>query len=100
MPIWLGAAQILYELEAGNATLAANVLDLSWCDYSEKQSFPNVASSSELNRLAICVDSYDAPLPDGLDWWNQLWENLVIQSWMAGNPRLYAVLPCRYYNTY
>ncbi|KAK4867973.1 hypothetical protein LT330_007632 [Penicillium expansum] len=97
---WPGTAQMLYELEAGNATLAANSLDLSWSDYSEKPSYPYVPSSSELELLVICSDSYDAPLPDGLGWWEQLWEKMSAQSWMAGNSRFFAVLPCRHYNTY
>ena len=97
---WPGTAQMLYELEAGNATLAANLLDLSWSDHSEKPSYPFVPSSSELELLVICSDAYDAPLPDGLDWWDHLWENMTAQSWMAGNSRFFAVLPCRYYNIY
>ncbi|KAJ5204248.1 uncharacterized protein N7498_005127 [Penicillium cinerascens] len=97
---WPSTAQMLYELEAGNATLAANLLDLTWSDHSEKPSYPFVPSSSELELLVICSDSYDAPLPDGLDWWDHLWENMTAQSWMAGNSRFFAVLPCRYYNTY
>ncbi|KAJ5490361.1 Peptidase S33 tripeptidyl aminopeptidase-like C-terminal [Penicillium expansum] len=97
---WPGTAQMLYELEAGNTTLAANSLDLSWSDHSEKPSYPYVPSSSELDPLVICSDSYDAPLPDGLGWWEQLWEKMSAQSWMAGNSRFFTVLPCRYYNTY
>ncbi|KAJ5420276.1 hypothetical protein N7465_002795 [Penicillium sp. CMV-2018d] len=97
---WPGTAQILYELEAGNATLAANSLDLSWSDHSKKPFYPHGPSSTELDLLVICADAYDAPLPDGLQWWDQLWETMSAQSWMAGNSRFFAVLPCRYYNTY
>ncbi|KGO74174.1 Peptidase S33 tripeptidyl aminopeptidase-like, C-terminal [Penicillium italicum] len=97
---WPGTAQMLHELEAGNATLAAKSLDLSWSDHSEKPSYPYVPSPSELDLLVICSDSYDAPLPDGLGWWDQLWETMTTQSWMAGNSRFFAVLPCRHYNTY
>jgi pimeloyl-ACP methyl ester carboxylesterase len=97
---WPSTAQMLYELEAGNATLAATFLDLSWSDHSQEPSYPYVPSSSELDLLVICSDAYDAPLPDGLDWWDHLWENMTAQSWMAGNSRFFAVLPCRYYNTY
>ncbi|KAJ5951226.1 uncharacterized protein N7479_009639 [Penicillium vulpinum] len=97
---WPETAQMLYELEAGNATLAANSLDLSWSDHSEKPLYPYVPSSSELDFFVICSDSYDAPLPDGLDWWDQLWETMSDRSWMAGNSRFFAVFPCRYYNTY
>ncbi|KAJ5659758.1 hypothetical protein N7507_006209 [Penicillium longicatenatum] len=97
---WPDTAQMLYELEAGNATLAAKSIDLSWSDHSEKPSWPHTPDSSELENLVICSDSYDAPLPDGLDWWDQLWKNMSIQSWIAGNSRFFAVLPCRYFNTY
>jgi pimeloyl-ACP methyl ester carboxylesterase len=96
---WPRTAQMLYELEAGNATLAANSIDLIWNDRSEKPSY-HVLSSSELDLLVICADSYDAPLPDGLEWWDQLWETMSTQSWIAGNSRFFAVLPCRYYNAY
>ncbi|KAF3389138.1 putative hydrolase [Penicillium rolfsii] len=97
---WPSVAQLLYELEAGNATLAATQLDLSWSSHSESPSSPNIPSSSELELLVICSDSYDAPIPDGLDWWDELWRNMTAQSWMAGNSRFFAVLPCRHYNTY
>ncbi|KAJ5752843.1 hypothetical protein N7520_009760 [Penicillium odoratum] len=97
---WPAAAQMLYELEAGNATLAANALDLSWSDHSEKPFYPYSPSSSELEFLVICSDAYDAPLPDGLDWWDQLWEDMSTRSWIAGNSRFFSVLPCRHYNTY
>lgn len=97
---WPGTAQMLYELEAGNATLAATSLDLSWSDHSEKPHYPYSPASSELDFLVICADSYDAPLPDGLDWWDQLWKDMSDRSWLAGNSRFFAVLPCRYYNTY
>ncbi|CEJ59213.1 Putative Tap domain protein [Penicillium brasilianum] len=97
---WPSIAQLLYELEAGNATLAATQLETSWSDHSEKPSYPHIPSSSELELLVICSDSYDAPMPDGLDWWDQLWANMTAQSWMAGNSRFFAVLPCRHYNTY
>lgn len=96
---WPSTAQLLYELEAGNATLAATQLDLSWSEHSEKPS-PHTPSSDELNMLVICSDSYDAPMPDGLEWWDELWANMSAQSWMAGNSRFFGVLPCRYYNTY
>lgn len=97
---WPGVAQMLYELEAGNATLAAKSLDLSWSDRSEKPLHPYAPASSELELLVICSDAYDAPLPDGLGWWDQLWKDMSARSWMAGNSRFFAVLPCRHYNTY
>jgi pimeloyl-ACP methyl ester carboxylesterase len=97
---WPTTAQMLYELEAENATLAANLLDLSWSDHSEKPSYPFAPSSSELELFVICSDAYDAPIPDGLEWWDHLWQNMTRQSWIAGNSRFFAVLPCRHFNTY
>ncbi|OGE55810.1 hypothetical protein PENARI_c004G09548 [Penicillium arizonense] len=97
---WPRTAQMLSELEAGNATLAAESLDLSWSDHSEEPSYPQLPSSSELDLLVICSDAYDAPLPDGLDWWDQLWETMSNRSWIAGNSRFFSVLPCRHYSTY
>lgn len=97
---WTDTAQMLYELEAGNATLAANLLDLSWSDHPSEPPYPQDPSSNELELLVICSDSYDAPIPDGLGWWDDLWKNMTTQSWIAGNSRFFAVLPCRHFNTY
>lgn len=99
---WPSIAQLLSELESGNATLAANQLDLSWSSHSDKPTYPypHTPSSAELELLVICSDSYDAPIPDGLTWWDKLWANMTAQSWMAGNSRFFAVFPCRHFNTY
>jgi pimeloyl-ACP methyl ester carboxylesterase len=97
---WASIAQLLHELETGNATLAANQLDLAWSSHPNKPTYPSTPSSAELELLVICSDSYDAPIPDGLDWWDDLWANMTAQSWMAGNSRFFAVFPCRHYNTY
>lgn len=98
--IWPSIAQMLYELEAGNTTLAANFLDQSWSDQTKQLSPPHPPSSTELDMLVICADSYDAPMPEGLDWWTELWKNMTDQSWIAGNSRFFAVFPCRHFNTY
>ncbi|KAJ5827489.1 Peptidase S33 tripeptidyl aminopeptidase-like C-terminal [Penicillium robsamsonii] len=65
---WSDGAQMLYELEAWNATLAAKSLDLSWSEHSEKPPYSHVPPSSELELLVICSDPYDAPFSEGLDW--------------------------------
>ncbi|CAI7564957.1 unnamed protein product [Penicillium pancosmium] len=80
---WPRIAQMLYELESGNSTLAAKQLDTSWSDNSDKPSYPKIPASSELELLVICSDAYDAPLPDGLEWWDELWANMTTQSWVA-----------------
>ncbi|KAJ5677828.1 Peptidase S33 tripeptidyl aminopeptidase-like C-terminal [Penicillium maclennaniae] len=97
---WPDIAQMLFELESGNATRAANLLDLSWSDHTFKPPYAQDPSSNELESLVVCSDSYDAPLPDGLDWWDDLWRNMTTQSWIAGNSRFFSVLPCRHFNTY
>ena len=97
---WPGIAQMLYELETGNTTLAANQLESSWSDHSNPFSPPSPPSSNELDMLVICADSYDAPMPEGIEWWTELWKNMTDQSWIAGNSRFFSVFPCRHFNTY
>ncbi|KAJ8125866.1 hypothetical protein O1611_g7772 [Lasiodiplodia mahajangana] len=94
---------MLYELEGGNSTLAAGMLDKFEWQYdpaSAPSPFPK-AASEDLGILVICSDSYDAPQPDeGLEWWASLWANMTSQSWIAGNSRFFDVFPCRHYTTY
>lgn len=100
---WPGVAQALYELELGNATLAASMLDdRSWqfqppapCPITKR----NKVGSDELGSLVICADSYDAEVPD-LHWWSSLWQNMTKKNWVAGDARFYSVLPCRHFNTH
>ncbi|RYP59853.1 hypothetical protein DL769_008368 [Monosporascus sp. CRB-8-3] len=99
---WPRLAQILYDLELGNSTLAAATLEEQAWEYDP--TLParpfSKASSDELTPLVICADAYDAPQPDGLDWWLSLWTNMTTKSWVAGNSRFLGVLPCRHFNTY
>lgn len=106
---WPALAQALYELEQGNATLIAQMLDRS--DWEFDPTLPCAArrrkpSSDELGDLVICADSYDAPQPpfndddeDGLLWWSSLWKNMTQQNWIAGDSRFYDVFPCRHYTS-
>lgn len=98
---WPSAAQMLYELEQGNATLAAQLLDNGW-GYNPALPLPtHDPSSREILYLVICADAYDADFPqDGLLWWDQLWRNMTAESWIGGNARFYMVLPCRHYKRY
>ncbi|KAJ5485185.1 hypothetical protein N7539_005173 [Penicillium diatomitis] len=97
---WALVAQLLHDLEHNNATLAARWLDSTWSQQSAPPSTSS-PSTTELDYLVICADSHDAPMPDnGLKWWDSLWANMTAQSWMAGNSRFFAVLPCRHYQTY
>ncbi|RYP70981.1 hypothetical protein DL771_005076 [Monosporascus sp. 5C6A] len=99
---WPRLAQILYDLELGNSTLAATTLEEQAWEYDP--TLParplSKASSDELTPLVICADAYDAPQPGGLDWWLSLWTNMTTKSWVAGNSRFLGVLPCRHFNTY
>lgn len=98
---WPHAAQMLSELEAGNATLAAAFLDRSWESDPGLLSPHRDPSPDELPYLVICADAYDAPQPeDGLLWWDRLWKNMTTQSWIAGNSRFSTGLPCRHFNAY
>ncbi|KAI2609197.1 hypothetical protein GGR54DRAFT_388246 [Hypoxylon sp. NC1633] len=100
---WPALAQMLYELEAGNSTLATALLDRSGWEYDPTLPSPPSPkpSTDELGALVICADSYDAPLPpDGLIWWQSLWSNMSTQAWISGNSRFFSVFPCRHFNTY
>lgn len=98
---WPALATMLFELEAGNATLAAEFLQ-RW-EYDPAKPCPLAPakpSSEELTFVVICADAYDAPMPDGLDWWLDLWEDMANKSWIAGNSRFYDVFPCRHFADY
>ncbi|KAL4900267.1 hypothetical protein BDW74DRAFT_162345 [Aspergillus multicolor] len=98
---WPTTAEMLYELEQGNGTLAAIRLNEAWSYEPSASPSQHGPSSGELDLAVICSDSYDAPLPeDGLDWWSNLWESMTNQSWIAGNSRFSAVLPCQHYSKY
>ncbi|KAK7719865.1 hypothetical protein SLS64_002046 [Diaporthe eres] len=98
---WPALAEMLYELEAGNSTLAAAFLEMSAWEYDP--TLPRLPSprpsSDELEFLVICGDSYDAPA-QGLAWWSSLWANMTSKSFIAGNSRFSAVFPCRHFATY
>ncbi|KAI8960403.1 hypothetical protein F5Y11DRAFT_268344 [Daldinia sp. FL1419] len=100
---WPALAQMLYELEAGNSTLAAAFLDRSEWEYHPSLPCPATSRprSHELGPLVICADSYDSPLPpDGLLWWQSLWTNMTTRSWISGNEEFFNVLPCQHFRTY
>ena len=100
---WPALAEMLAQLEEGNATLAATYLDKNFWEYDP--TLPCAAdrkpSSEELGTLVICADAYDAPLPtNGLDWWDSLWANMTERSWIAGNSRFFNVFPCQQFIKY
>ncbi|KAK4187465.1 Alpha/Beta hydrolase protein [Podospora australis] len=100
---WPTLAETLYDLESGNATLAALLLEGSLWHFDPEAPCPTTPKpplSEELGSLVICADSYDATEPDDLDWWLSLWGNMTTQNWIAGNSRFYDVLGCRHFNTY
>jgi len=98
---WPATAQMLYELEAGNSTLAAAALGLRWTHASSTPSAIEKHPSDELPHLVICADAYDAPTPEGgLVWWDHLWADMTHRSWISGNFRFLSVFPCRHLKTY
>jgi pimeloyl-ACP methyl ester carboxylesterase len=100
---WPALAQMLYELEDGNSTLAAAFLEHSAWEYDPTLPSPPLLkpSTDELTALVICSDSYDAPEPpDGLVWWESLWANMTSRTWISGNSRFFNVLPCRHFLSY
>lgn len=100
---WPTLAQMLSELEAGNTTLAANMLERSVWEYDPTEPSPpnKRPSSDELGSLVICADQYDAPEPEGgLDWYEALWTNMTAKSWIAGNSRFQSIFPCRHFTEY
>ncbi|KAI1111617.1 TAP-like protein-domain-containing protein [Nemania sp. NC0429] len=98
---WPTTAQMLFELETGNSTLAIAALESRWENCLSLASVPERHSSAELPYLAICADAYDAPTPEGgLDWWDDLWANMTDQSWISGDSRFFNVFPCRHFTTY
>ncbi|KAH6645991.1 hypothetical protein BKA67DRAFT_582918 [Truncatella angustata] len=98
---WPALAQMLYELEGGNSTLAAAFLqDWEFDPTKPCPLSPPNPSSDELGLIVICADAWDAPQPDGLDWWLELWDNMTTKSWIAGNARFLDVFPCRHFADY
>ncbi|KAN0063630.1 hypothetical protein ACQY0O_004084 [Thecaphora frezii] len=93
---WPGFATMLYELEQGNASMALEMAEASSWQYD-----PTAAGrrtrSDELTSLVICSDSYDAPQPEGLEWWEHLWKNMTRKSFIGGNGRFLDVVVCRHF---
>ncbi|KAG6000438.1 hypothetical protein E4U54_001422 [Claviceps lovelessii] len=100
---WPTIARMLSELEAGNSTLAARILDYRAWEYDPTgpASWYTHPGSDELGMIVICTDQYDAPQPkDGLDFYDSLWANMTEKSWIAGNSRFLDILPCKNFNEY
>ncbi len=104
---WPALAQMLFELEDGNTTLATAFLERQAWEYNPALPAPvtpRTPSSDELGSLVICADSYDAPQPigaghgDGMGWWLDLWADMTNRSWISGNSRFFNVFPCRRFN--
>ncbi|KAG6006404.1 hypothetical protein E4U21_007070 [Claviceps maximensis] len=100
---WPLIAHMLADLEAGNSTLTAQLLDrLSWeYDPTEPASPSKRPSTDELGTMVICTDQYDAPQPkEGIAWYNSLWANMTRKSWIAGDSRFMNIFPCRHFSEY
>lgn len=97
---WPRAAQMLYELERGNATLAATLIDKNWGFNPAHPSPHPEPFSPELLHLVTCADAYIEKFPDGIADWPELWERLIERSWLAGNSRFHFVSACANYKKY
>ncbi|KAM0813063.1 hypothetical protein AB5N19_13054 [Seiridium cardinale] len=98
---WPAVAQMLYELEAGNSTLAATFIQRWEYDPTKPCPLaPSRPSTEELGIIVICADAWDAPQPDGLDWWLELWDNMTTKSWIAGDLRFSTGISCRHFADY
>ncbi|QPG95116.1 hypothetical protein C2857_007698 [Epichloe festucae Fl1] len=100
---WPALAQMLAELETGNSTLAARMLErISWeYDPTKPASLSKRPRTDELGTIVICADQYDAPQPeDGITWYDSLWANMTEKSWIAGNSRFLNIFPCRHFSDY
>lgn len=98
--LWPATAQMLYELELGNTTFAAEILDKQWkYNPSMPPSPGKLSDEDELSHLVVCADSFDAQ-EQPLLWWSDLWADMTAQSWIAGDSRLQDVFACRHFNTY
>ncbi|OAQ70942.1 tap domain-containing protein [Pochonia chlamydosporia 170] len=98
---WPHMAKLLFELEQGNSTLAAEHLDEGMWSGNPDSSVSHRLVSGELGLMVICSDSYDAPQPsNGLEWWDDLWKRLVKMSWIGGDDNFMFVFPCRQFTKY
>ncbi|KAJ3017944.1 hypothetical protein HKX48_003270 [Thoreauomyces humboldtii] len=114
---WPAVAEMLSQLEGGNATMALQMLheELFWQFHpamentkpkfhpSRGRQLPG-GGTRESGLLVICSDSFYAPVPPGastaipsLDWYLNLWQNMTTQSFIAGNSRFHDILPCRHF---
>ncbi|KAJ3018214.1 hypothetical protein HKX48_003032 [Thoreauomyces humboldtii] len=116
---WPAVADMLAQLERGNATSALQMLheNLLWQydpvseEAKREAQLPRgrqlpTGSTGELGFLVICSDSFHAPVPSGatsaipsLDWYLNLWQNMTTQSFIAGNSRFHDIIPCRHFAT-
>ena len=103
---WPAVAEMLSELEQGNTTLAATMMDRSAWEYDPTRPHPpgTPPATDELGSVVICSDQYDAEEPfdkgAAMDWYEGLWANMTEASWIAGNSRFMNIFPCRHFSEY
>lgn len=94
---WPQVAQMLYDLEDGNTTLALQMMNNGWwlTDPGASSSKTSEQSNYELALMVICAESYGAAeRGSGLEWWDAAWANMTDKSWLSGDMRFYVVFPC------
>lgn len=100
---WPALSQMLFELDSGNSTLAAALLDeITWRYHPTAASMKQKRSGwDELFTMVVCSDAFDAPLPaDPIDWYDGLWLNMTQRSWIDGDACFFNVFPCLRFGEY
>ncbi|KAK2594403.1 hypothetical protein QQS21_007909 [Conoideocrella luteorostrata] len=98
---WPAFAEMLFDVDAGNSTLAAPFFDQNFWNNDPTTARLSSArrrpSWKELKSMVVCSDSYSStPLPPSpMDWWDGLWSNMTEKTWLAGDTLFFSVLPCR-----
>lgn len=102
---WPALAQMLYDLDAGNATLAAEFMNHNIWEYDP--SITPVPSTSrkprwdELASMVVCSEEYDAEYPsDPIDFYDAFWANMTQKAWIGGDLNLFIIFPCHRFGKY
>lgn len=77
---WPSYAQMLYELESGNTTLALLEMEKTWqFDPSNEDDWKKKPSSEELMMAVVCDDGYlsHKDEPRSLEYWGEIQRNMT-----------------------
>lgn len=96
---WPSAAKVLQELEAGKLASTTALVAKSW-SYQPPDLNLEADPGSELLLMVVCGDVSDTSQPEGLDFWENLWREMVKKSFLSGHANFASVFPCRNYKKY